>query len=143
MRLRRMRNRAGQGAVEMALALPILLLVIMGIVEFGQAWHVKQAVTDAARAGARRAVIQDPIMDKDSVRAAIRSALGRAGVDSSNMGLSFDTLPPPGGHWRESGAMQTITVQCQFRFGFFGPIFKAAGVSDSITISSVVSMRNE
>jgi Flp pilus assembly protein TadG len=122
---------------------PIVLLFIMGILEFGQAWHVKQVVTDAARAGARRAVVQDPLMDKDSVRIVIRRALAGSGVDGSNMEIEFDTLPPPGGHWRETGALQTVSVACQYRFGFLGPILYAALGTDAVTISSQVTMRNE
>jgi Flp pilus assembly protein TadG len=140
---RRAHNRSGQAAVEMALVLPVLLLLVIGILEFGQAWHVKQVVTDAAREGARLAVVFNPETTQDSVRTAIKIALGRAGVDSSNMEIAFDTLSPPGGHWRETGAMQTVSVQCQFQFGFFGPIFQAIFGSDEVTISSVVSMRNE
>ena len=127
----------------MAIALPILLLIIFGIIEFGRAWHLRQVVTDAAREGARRAVVQDPTITKEAVWDGIRLALGHAGVDTSDMTIAFDTLPPPSGHWREAGAMQTISVQAQFRFGFLGPIFQAAGGSDEVTISSVVSRRNE
>lgn len=143
MRLHRGRGRSGQSAVEMALVLPVLLIFILGIIEFGQAWHVKQVVTDAARAGARRAVVADPLMTQDSVRIVIRRALARSGVDGGNMGIDFDTLPPPTGHWRESGAIQTITVEVQFRFGFLSPMLKAVAGSDSVKLASVVSMRNE
>jgi hypothetical protein len=138
-----MRNRSGQGAVETALVLPLLLLFILAILEFGQAWRLKQEVTGAAREGARRAVVQNPVMTKDSVQAVIRRTLGRAGVDTGNMEIAFDSINPPTGHWRDPGHMQTVSVSLQFKFGFFGPIFQAAFGDDEITLSSVVTMRNE
>ncbi len=137
------RNRSGQAAVEMALILPLMLLFILGILEFGQAWHLKHVVTGAAREGARRAVVQHPLLPKDPVQAVIRRTLGRAGVDTSNMEVAFDSILPPAGHWRDPGHMQTISVSCQFQFGFFGPIFQALFGEDEITLSSVVTMRNE
>jgi Flp pilus assembly protein TadG len=46
-----------QGLVEMALALPVLLLVVMGIVDFGLALRSYVVVTNASREGARYAIV--------------------------------------------------------------------------------------
>lgn len=138
-----MRGRAGQSMVEMALLLPLLLLLAMAILEFGRYFGARQAVTSAARAGARRAVVYDPRMNQDSVRAMIAGSLSRAGVPGHALTIAFDTAPPPDGHWRETGAMQTVYVGVQHRFGFFGPMLKAATGSETITIASLVTMRNE
>ena len=43
----------GQTMVEFALILPIFLILIFGIIEFGRAWGAKQSLTIAAREGAR------------------------------------------------------------------------------------------
>lgn len=43
----------GAAAVELALVLPILFTLLIGIVEFGQYYSAKIAVTTAAREGAR------------------------------------------------------------------------------------------
>jgi Flp pilus assembly protein TadG len=57
----RLRSRGGsdRGAalVEFALALPLLLVVIAGIVDFGFAFQRYEVVTNAAREGARMAVL--------------------------------------------------------------------------------------
>ena len=57
--VRHLRGRKGQALAEFALILPVLFLLIAGIIEFGRAWNIKQAVTDAAREGARYTVIVD------------------------------------------------------------------------------------
>ena len=51
------RNEAGQSMVEMALVLPILLILIGGIVDFGWLFYNQLSLTNAAREGARYAAI--------------------------------------------------------------------------------------
>lgn len=140
---RRARIETGQAAVETALLVPFLLILLLGIFEFGRAWNVKQVVTDANREAARQAVVQDPLITQDSVRGVIRGALDRSGIPDTAATITFDTLPPPGGHWRETGAMQTIYLGVEYEFRFFGPIFKAVYGTETITVAAQVSMRNE
>jgi hypothetical protein len=54
-----LKNRGGQSIIEFAVLLPILLLVIFGITEFGRAILVKNVLHTAAREGARLAVVSD------------------------------------------------------------------------------------
>lgn len=51
--LRRRRRDRGAAAVEMALTLPVLLLLVGGIVDFGRAFNAQMTMTQAAREGAR------------------------------------------------------------------------------------------
>ena len=55
MRLRR--DQRGTAMIEMAFTLPLLLLISIGIIEFGRAFQTWQVVTNAAREGARVAVL--------------------------------------------------------------------------------------
>ena len=55
MRLRR--DQRGAALLEMAFTLPLLLLISVGIFEFGRAFEVWQVLTNAAREGARVAVL--------------------------------------------------------------------------------------
>jgi Flp pilus assembly protein TadG len=137
------RDGRGQALVELALILPILLMLLLGIFEFGRAWNTKQVLTDAAREGARLAVVQNDDIDQDSVKAAIARHLSRAGIPGTAVTISFDENDPPAGHWRESDRMQTLYVGVQYHFGFFGPLLKAVTGSETITLASLVTMRNE
>jgi Flp pilus assembly protein TadG len=47
----------GQALVEMAIILPLLMLLVMGIFEFGRAMYIKNTLTNAARAGVRAAAV--------------------------------------------------------------------------------------
>ncbi|MDP3182988.1 MAG: pilus assembly protein [Desulfobaccales bacterium] len=48
-----LRRQQGGVAVEFALLLPVFLLLVFGIVDFGHAWYLKQELTSASREGAR------------------------------------------------------------------------------------------
>ena len=50
-------RRRGAVTVEMALVLPIFISLVLGIIEFGRGFMVAQLVTNAAREGARRAIV--------------------------------------------------------------------------------------
>ncbi|WP_458682010.1 TadE/TadG family type IV pilus assembly protein [Prescottella equi] len=75
MGMRRFGSDSGAAAVEFALVVPILITLVLGIVEFGRVYNVQNAVSAAAREGARTmAIKKDP--------AAARAAVKGAGVFS-------------------------------------------------------------
>lgn len=51
------KNNRGQALVEFALLLPVLLLIIGGMIDFGLVYHEQLVMTAAAREGARVAVV--------------------------------------------------------------------------------------
>jgi Flp pilus assembly protein TadG len=53
----RIRDERGQTAVEFALIAPLLVILLLAIIQFGVAFHNYVTITDAARAGARQAII--------------------------------------------------------------------------------------
>ena len=55
--MRRLRSQRGAALVETAISIPILLLISVGIFEFGRAFQTWQVVTNAAREGARVSVL--------------------------------------------------------------------------------------
>lgn len=61
------RQSKGQALVEMAIILPLLLLLVLGVFEFGRAMYIKNTLTHAARAGARAAVVTPGIANAGPV----------------------------------------------------------------------------
>lgn len=57
MKIARARGRAGQSLVEMAMVLPILAFLTFGLVDFGRGYFYQVSVTNAAREGARVAIL--------------------------------------------------------------------------------------
>jgi Flp pilus assembly protein TadG len=74
-------DERGAALVEFALALPLLLVVIAGIVDFGFAFQRYEVITNAAREGARVAVL--PGYDAVAAEARVRQYIGQ--------GLSMNT----------------------------------------------------
>ena len=53
-----LRNKRGTAIVEMAIVLPLLLIILFGIVEFGVMLYDRQVITNASREAARAGIVQ-------------------------------------------------------------------------------------
>jgi hypothetical protein len=71
------RRSEGQSLVEFALVLPLFLLLVMGIADLGLAVFSYNSITNAAREGARLAIVNQD-MPKITARATSQSAIARA-----------------------------------------------------------------
>ena len=70
-----LKDKDGQSLIEFALVLPILLLVLFGITEFGRAIMVTNVLYTAAREGARQGVVSgDTTLVVDRVNAVLDAA---------------------------------------------------------------------
>lgn len=63
--MRRRRDEKGAAAVELALVLPILLLIVFGIAEFGFVFNRWITVTHSARDGVRRYALGETAVDAE------------------------------------------------------------------------------
>ncbi len=141
-----MNRRRGQALVEFALVLPLLLLLLVGLVEFGRAWNLHQVVTDASREGARHAVLQSGVATSvrdDSVRAVVNRALANAAVNPNNPAIDVDVSPST-----LAGDPVTVEVRVPYEFVFLGPMMSWfaqgwGGTDNAITLTSRSTMRNE
>lgn len=59
MKVHRRRGERGTAAVEFALVIPVLLILVMGIIEFGRAYYVQTVLSGAAREGVRAMALQN------------------------------------------------------------------------------------
>ena len=125
----------GQALLEFALILPILLLLVLGIVEFGHIWNINQMVSDTTREGARRAVIADPTITQTSVHNFMMQRLYDAHVDTNVVTITFSQTGT--GNWQGTNKPQTVTIQFPYSFMFFTRAFGTVQITSSFT------MRNE
>lgn len=102
------RPQTGSAAVEMALVMPLLLMIILGIVSYGYLLSFRQAMSQGAAEGARAAAVSAyPTEDKkiaDAV-AGMNDALGSYGV-KCQMAVGATT----GSMWRNGVAVGTCGV---------------------------------
>src|SRR4051812_6246144 len=67
--MRRLTNERGTALLEAAITIPLLLLVAVGIFEFGRAYQTWQVLTNAAREAARVSVLPNPVAGAPEARA--------------------------------------------------------------------------
>src|SRR5215218_2604286 len=67
----RLRGERGATAVEFAFIVPLLIVLVLGIAEFGRAFQVSGTLSAAAREGVRVMALQN---DPAAARAAVRTA---------------------------------------------------------------------
>ena len=136
--MKRLKNDArGQAMVEFALVLPLLLILLIGVFEFGRAWNVYHAVTDAARLGARSAVVADPVTTQDSVYAIVRRALARDAIDTNSAVITMTG-------WRTgAGTPASVHIEVPYRFVILKPFLHWTDSRANITLQTTFVMRNE
>jgi Flp pilus assembly protein TadG len=76
-------RRTGAAAVELAVLLPILAILLLGLWELGRLIWVQQVLSNAAREGARQAAAGEK--SPNQVRHHIRTYLQRAGLSTEGM----------------------------------------------------------
>ena len=92
-------KRRGVSAVEFALVAPVFLAILFGMIEFGRAIMVGQLVTNAAREGARLAVLNGS--SNSAVKAAVldilEQTLSVSAADAGGISVTI-TVEPAVGH---------------------------------------------
>jgi Flp pilus assembly protein TadG len=75
-----MRRERGTVAVELAIVAPALMLLVLGVLQFGLWYHAQNVVQTAALEGARVAAAEDGTAEAGRTRAleVLRTGLGRA-----------------------------------------------------------------
>lgn len=108
------RSESGQAMVEFALVVPILLLLVLGIVQFGVAWRNSIALTDAVSAGARAAAIAGPAGATKAATDAIQAEA--SDLDVGSLRVTVTT----------SGSTVVVTATYPYSFSLPG----IAGIKD-------------
>jgi Flp pilus assembly protein TadG len=117
------RREDGQAYVEFAFVLPVLLLIVMGIIQFGMVFKDYIALTDATRVGARQASVSLSIADPNQrlplIEAKMRDAAGTLDTDQMTIEVSpWDTVNNVEG-WAAGGDV-TVRASYPLKINLFG-----------------------
>ena len=124
-------NSKGQALVEMAFVLPILLMIVMGIVEFGRIFNAYLIVTNASREGARYASVNSTDLEVINAIETLTSTLNQ-----SQMSISIY----PDYRSRTSG--NPVEVSIDYNIDIIAPIIGVI-LPDPFIVSSNTTMRVE
>ncbi len=129
---------SGQSLVEVALILPILLLLILGAMDFGRMFVTKIVLTNAARAGANYLAYNPK--DKDNNYATTYAIISDEISNSGAVKTSLVTTDTPL-NCCTSGSYVGITVKATDIPLIFGGFYKLFfNMGKSLTLSSTVRM---
>jgi len=138
-----LRDRSGQNLVEFALVVIMLLLMVVGIVEFGRAWNLYQILANAAREGARLASLPNGFTTTEAVTARVQGYLATGNVNPSNAVITIGGAGVNGG----TGSQVSVLVSYPYNFLYVGPIIRllnpGATAGADLTIQAQSVMRNE
>jgi Flp pilus assembly protein TadG len=123
------KHEAGQALAEFALILPVLMLIVMGLFDFGRAIYAYNAISNAAREGARLAIVNQ------STNSGRPAAADEAANQATALGLNPATdvtvayrTADLSGSCQAVGCIAEVTVRYRFTAitpiigSFVGPI---------------------
>ena len=143
---RRFCGERGTAIVETALTLPLLLLVSVGIFEFGRAYQTWQVLTNAAREGARVAVLPNVAPGAPQARALAYMQSGQLS-NAAGATIAVNTAVPISLGAAGTATGSRVTVSYPFQFIVLQPVARLI-VAGSMTGAPIVmtasaEMRNE
>jgi Flp pilus assembly protein TadG len=140
--MKRIRSQKGAALLETAITIPLILAVCVAIFEFGRAYQTWQVITNAAREGARIAILADST--DAQVTSAVRNYMQTGQLPNYNSaGVSVTRTVPFG-----PNTASEITVTYPFNFTVLNPVMRllnssnTAGSSTTMMTSTAL-MRNE
>lgn len=117
---KRLRSERGAELIETALTLPLILLVVVGIIEFGWVFQKYEVITNAAREGARILVLPN-FGPADAVER-VEQYLTAAGLDPNLATIPTPPAPAPNNLGTTCIWTVTVTVGYPHNAPFLGGI---------------------
>ena len=122
------RSEKGQSLTEFALALPILVLLLFAVIQFGIVFNNYVTLTDATRAGARKGAVSRQATNPTSVTvSAVRSSA--ADLNQANLSVAVSST------WL-AGSDVRVSASYPYSINLFGVAVKT-GVLTSTTTERV------
>jgi Flp pilus assembly protein TadG len=130
-----LRNEEGQTMAEFALVLPLLAVLLFGVIQFGIVFNNYLDLTDATRAGARKAAVSrntsDPSGPAGVATQAVIDSAGDLTLDDSNVSIS--TTGDDGVNKWGAGDDVTVIATYPFKIDLFGWVFASGNLHSKTT----------
>ena len=120
-----LRQEDGQAITEFALILPILVALLLGIIQFGIVFNNYLTITDAARAGARKAAVSRFIGDGGAAAKATAQASAQ-GLNAADLEVTVSST-----NWNIPGSDVNVTVTYPYTIDILGWTVKAGDLTST------------
>ncbi len=125
----------GAAAVEFAILLPVFVLLVLGMIEFGLLIWRQEILTNASREGARAGIVSgNPRPSEGDIIAVVSTYLSSAGIDPSILTISVN------GAEGSSGESLTVLVQYPYPFHILPNLMAGLGTSLTLQAQTVMSL---
>lgn len=111
-------SERGAAAVEFAIIVPVLFMLLLGIMEFGRAYNVQVTLTNAARESARSMAITK---NQDTARAAAKNAASQLNPALQNDNFTFSLMSGTANCPADDQTTVTISYNLSTMTGIAGP----------------------
>lgn len=134
----------GQALIELALVLPLILIILFGVVDFGKAFNYQNDETNLANEAARYAVVGNCGAGCASIVTAVKNDadsgdLKNGGGSISSPGVSVSLCFPSG-----SGALgEPVRATVSANYNWLSYLVSKAGLSPTVPIVARATMRME
>ena len=125
-----LRSETGQAAVEFALVVPALLLLLLGIIQGGIVFHNYLTVTDAARAASRQAI---EARVNNVTKADVQQAAWDAAPDLNHGDLGVTTADPDSPDFSQGGTQVVVTVTYPYSINLLGMVVASGNLTSQMT----------
>ena len=138
------RSERGAIAVEFALILPLMLMLILGIIEFGFGYHAWDSTQNGVREGARLAAV-DP--SESNIEARVRGA--SSFLDQANLTIVIECAPagsasftacPAAVDW---DAGDIVRITSSYAYDYLTPLPGFVGLGANMSMTSRAEARFE
>jgi Flp pilus assembly protein TadG len=137
-------EEAGAVAVEFALVLPILILLVFGSVEFGLALYNKEVIANAGREGARAGIIiGNPRPTATQITTVVKAYLTGAGLNATQATVTVKAEDVVQGCPASGVNLVNLTVAVAYPYSFIVLPNFITGFGKNITLSAQTIMQCE
>lgn len=135
------RKEKGAVAVEFALVLPVFLMLVLGIFEFGRAFNIQVSLSEAARESARYAAVRsaEAGFTVDAAQGAGVAAAPTVPLVKSDVAVSYRN--PDGTAAGSCGTNVDVLSTVTYSTGFLTGLEQLIGVSQPFTVRGKGVMR--
>ena len=131
--IKKMKKEDGQAIVELAISLPILIMILCAIIDFGWLFMNQNSIDYASREGARYAIVHSS--SKSAIEAHIRAIAPENNATTAEINITFTNVSNP--------RLGDVVIEISDDVAILTPIVGVFVQGETMNLSSSCTMKVE